>query len=85
MMIPIPRRGVYREVRGEAAARGTPGIEDLVITAKPGQELVPLPEGAAYLGFLFARAQTSDAVESALRQAHACLRFDVDVSLSVVG
>ena len=77
MMIPIPAGGVLGEVRGVAAARAVPLVEDVQITAKPGEVLVPLPEGAAYLGFVFARGETPAAVEGALRDAHARLSFDV--------
>jgi biotin carboxylase len=77
MMIPIPTGGVLGEVRGVARARAVPLVEDVQITAKPGQVLVPLPEGAAYLGFLFARGEEPSAVEAALRHAHAELAFDV--------
>jgi biotin carboxylase len=70
MMIPIPRGGVLEAVRGQEAAAAVPGIEAVTITAHPGQELVPLPEGAQYPGFIFARADTPDAVEAALREAH---------------
>jgi biotin carboxylase len=84
MMIPIPRSGVLRGVTGVERARRTPGIEDVVITAKEGQELLALPEGSSYLGFLFARAGAPAAVESALRDAHAALEFDLIGSLPVV-
>ena len=77
MMIPIPRGGVLGEVRGVEAARALPLVEDVQVTARAGEVLVPLPEGAAYLGFLFARGDTPAAVEAALRDAHACLQFDV--------
>jgi biotin carboxylase len=82
MMIPIPRGGVLKAVHGEEAARAVPLVEDVVISAKPGQVLVPLPEGNAYLGFLFARGETPDAVEAALRRSHAALRFDVAATLT---
>jgi hypothetical protein len=39
--------------------------------------LVPLPEGASYLGFIFARGVSPAGVEAALRAAHRALRFDV--------
>jgi len=78
MMIPIPRGGRLVAVRGREAAEAIPGIEEVAITAHLGQELVPLPEGAQYLGFIFARAETPDAVEQALRQAHARLAFDIE-------
>jgi hypothetical protein len=42
-----------------------------------GQEVIPLPEGWQYLGFIFARAETPAAVETALREAHSRLRFDI--------
>jgi hypothetical protein len=78
MMIPIPRRGIYRGVEGVDAARAVPRVDDVQITAKADQLLLPLPEGASYLGFIFARAAAADAVERALRAAHARLRFAVD-------
>ena len=75
MMIPVPGAGVLREVRGVDAARRVPLVEEVVITAHPGQELVPWPEGARYPGFIFARGETPDAVEAALRAAHQRLQF----------
>jgi biotin carboxylase len=84
MMIPIPAAGVYRGVDGVEDARAVDGIEDVVITAKEGQKMLPLPEGASYLGFLFARAGTPAAVDRSLRQAHASLRFHFAGVLPVV-
>jgi biotin carboxylase len=77
MMIPIPRAGHLRAVRGKEAAEAVPGVEEVAITAHLGQELVPLPEGWQYLGFIFARAETPEAVERALRAAHARLSFEI--------
>jgi formate-dependent phosphoribosylglycinamide formyltransferase (GAR transformylase) len=77
MMIPIPRRGVFRGVSGLDAARAVNGVEDVIIAAKPDQMLIPLPEGASYLGFIFARAAEVRTVESALRVAHSRLAFTV--------
>jgi biotin carboxylase len=84
MMIPIPREGIYEDVDGLADARVVPGIADIVITAKPAQKLVPLPEGSSYLGFIFARGASADHVESALRSAHALLEFRIGTALPVV-
>jgi len=78
MMIPTPRAGVLKEVQGLDAAKATRHIEDVVISAHVGQELIPLPEGWQYLGFIFARASTPADVEDALRVAHSRLRFVVD-------
>src|SRR5262249_4449802 len=77
MMIPIPRRGIYRGVDGVDAARAVQHIEDVRITARPDQLLVPLPEGASYLGFIFARGSRPADVERALRDAHTRLSFHV--------
>ncbi|MBI3469058.1 MAG: carboxylate--amine ligase, partial [Planctomycetes bacterium] len=62
---------------GLAEARTVPGIEQVTISARLGQELLPLPEGSLYLGFIFARGRTPELVEAALRQSHAQLRFDI--------
>jgi biotin carboxylase len=71
LMLPIRRGGVLEEVRGVEAAKALPLIEDVAITAHLREELVALPEGASYLGFAFARGETPEAVEAALRAAGA--------------
>ncbi|MBI3636771.1 MAG: ATP-grasp domain-containing protein [Candidatus Rokubacteria bacterium] len=78
MMIPIPRAGRLRGVDGQAAAAAVPGVDAVTITMHVGQDVVPLPEGWQYLGFIFARADTPDEAEKALRAAHAHLRFDLE-------
>jgi len=84
MMIPIPHAGVYRGVVGLEEARRVPGVEDIVITAKEGQQMLPLPEGSTYLGFLFFRGPTADEVEKGLREAHQRLQFLLPAALPVV-
>jgi biotin carboxylase len=81
MMIPIPKGGMYESVDGVDRALTVPGIEDLIMTAKPGQRLVPLPEGSSYLGFIFGRGESPGEVEAALRRAHQELRFQIDTAL----
>jgi len=75
MMIPIPRAGILEEVQGLDEARAVPLIEDVTISMHKGQEVVPLPEGSRYLGFIFSRADTPALAEGALREAHRHLRF----------
>jgi len=75
MMIPIPRGGVLEEVRGLDVARAVPLIEDVTISLHKGQEVVPLPEGSRYLGFIFSRAAGPAEAEAALREAHRHLQF----------
>jgi biotin carboxylase len=77
MMLPIPRRGVLHEVGGQDAARAVPGIAGLEISIARGRQVEPLPEGDRYLGFLFARGETPDQVEQALRTAHGKLTVDI--------
>jgi biotin carboxylase len=77
MMLPIPRAGVLRGVDGQEAARAVPGVTGLEITVPRGRRVLPLPEGDRYLGFLFARGDTPDAVERSLRTAHAALEIDI--------
>ena len=75
MMIPVPKMGILGEVRGRKKARNVNGIEEVNITIPIGEEIVPLPEGDKYLGFIFARAETPEAVEATLREAHRFLEF----------
>jgi hypothetical protein len=84
MMIPIPRRGTLRGVGGLDAAKEVPQVTDVRVTAKIDQLLVPLPEGASYLGFIFARAPGPADVERALREAHGRLTFRIDPELLVL-
>jgi len=77
MMIPIPGAGMLKAVHGLEAATAVPLITGVEITAKLHHPLIPLPEGASYLGFIFARGDTPMAVEEAIRNAHRCLRFDI--------
>lgn len=75
MMIPIPGAGILEQVRGKDEAARVPGVEEVAITAHRGRRLVPLPEASSYLGFIFARAETPEEVECALRAAHRRLEF----------
>ena len=84
MMIPIPASGIYAGASGVEQAQQTPGVSEVIITAKPGQRMLKLPEGASYLGFIFARAETAETVERSLREAHNRLTFDIAAELPVL-
>jgi formate-dependent phosphoribosylglycinamide formyltransferase (GAR transformylase) len=84
MMIPIPKRGIFRGVDGVDEARRVDGVEEILITAKPDVLLVPLPEGRSYLGFIFARGDEPQTVDRAIREAHATLRFAIEREVAVV-
>lgn len=78
MMLPVPKRGVLRYVRGTEASRRVPGIIDVAVTVPLGQRVQPLPEGDRYLGFIFARAKTPAAAEAALREAGGLLDVGIE-------
>jgi hypothetical protein len=84
MMIPIPQAGFYQETHGVAEAQEITGVEEVIITAKPSQKLVPLPEGSSYLGFIFARGQSPEFVEDVLRRAHEKLQFVITPELPII-
>ncbi|MGH9448725.1 MAG: ATP-grasp domain-containing protein, partial [Terriglobia bacterium] len=84
MMIPVVQDGVYEGVEGLNEALATPGVEDIIITAKRAQRLVAWPEGCSYPGFIFARGPSPEFVESAIRDAHRKLRFRISPALPVV-
>ena len=77
MMIPIPAGGMLQAVDGIEAARATPGITGIEITAAIGQLIAPPPEGASYLGFIFSRGDAPADVEAALRAAHSKLSIHI--------
>ena len=80
LMVPVPRAGRLRAVRGVETGRSVEGVTDVVVSIGAGQEVAPLPEGDRYLGFVFARAATADDVEVVLRRAWECLEVDVTAS-----
>jgi len=90
MMIPIKQGGILRRVEGLSAASRTPCIDNISINVREGHELIPLPEGNQYAGYIFASAGDPCADDSgdnksgnkkynqvlmALREAHAKLNF----------
>ena len=83
MMIPVPSSGVLEKVEGEEQARATAGIEDLQVTARLHDAIAAWPEGASYLGFLFAHGKTAAEVENSLRAAHGVLKFEITEPLPV--
>ena len=83
LMLPIPKRGLLRSVRGIDRAEKLPGIESVTITAPLDHDVVPLPEGSSYLGFVFARGDEPAAVERALRAAQAELEVDIRPNLAL--
>lgn len=84
MMIPIPSAGILKAVHGVEEAQQVPLITGIEISAKLNYPLIPLPEGASYLGFIFARGETPAEVEAAIRRAHSLLRFEIRREIPVL-
>lgn len=83
MMIPIKQGGILRRVEGLPAAKKVAHIEKVDIIIRQGNELIPLPEGNQYPGYIFARAQTPDEVIYALRKSYENLNFVVAPILKI--
>lgn len=77
MMIPIQQAGLLKRTEGILAAQKVKNIDSIVINIPTGHELVPLPEGNQYLGYIFATAPTNDKVIAAIKAAHDLLTFVV--------
>jgi biotin carboxylase len=83
MMIPVPRSGIFDGVEGIEEAEKISGIDEIRITARLHDYVAAWPEGASYLGFIFAHAQTPAEAEAALRAGHAKLNFRFSPRLPV--
>jgi biotin carboxylase len=77
MMLPIRSAGILDRVSGQDRARAVDGVVGLEISIPLGREVVPLPDGDRYLGFIFARGETAEAVETALRRAESHLDVEL--------
>ncbi len=75
MMIPIKEKGLLKRVEGLLKANKIKHINKIDIIIREGHELIPLPEGNQYLGYIFASAETSEQVTTAIREAYALLSF----------
>ena len=75
LMIPITNSGLLKRVEGLTDAMQVKYIKDIEIHIREGYELVPLPEGSSYLGFIFAQAPSYKETFHALKSAYQKLQF----------
>jgi len=75
LMIPVKKPGILKRIEGLTAAMQVEFVKDIEIHIHEGYELVPLPEGSSYLGFIFAQAPTYKQTFDALKKAHQMLNF----------
>jgi len=83
MMVPVPASGILEEVTGIDESKRVRHITDVQITARLHDEILAWPEGSSYLGFIFAKSESPAAAESALREAHSKLHFQIRSTLPV--
>jgi len=75
LMIPITGSGLLKRVEGLTEAMQVEFIKDVEIHIREGYELVPLPEGSSYLGFIFAQAPSYKETYDALKASYQKLQF----------
>jgi biotin carboxylase len=78
LMIPIPKPGTFTGINGLDRVHDLEHISAIDITATPGSQVQPPPEGDRYLGFIFAKGPDREAVETTLRQARDLVRVLVE-------
>ena len=78
MMIPIPKSGILKEVRGKEKCLQIEGIEEIEVTIPLGEKVVQLPEGDRYLGFIFAISDEPSNTIKILKEAHGKLNFKIE-------
>ena len=83
LMIPITEKGILKRVEGQLQAQQIPFISQIEIHIQPGYELIPLPEGASYLGFIFSKSESYKNTYQSLQQAYKKLRFITSKSWSI--
>ena len=78
LMLYAPTKGTLVGIHGLDEAARIAGITGMDVTAHPGRSVAPPPEGADYIGFVFAHDLSRDRVESALIEAANAIQVAVD-------
>ena len=78
LMLPIPAAGTLTSVDRLDAALAVEGIDGIEITVPVGRDVLPLPDGDRYLGFVFASGATPEAVDKSLQEAAATIDITID-------
>lgn len=85
MMIPIKQKGLLKRVEGLSLANKVKHIDSIDIIINQGHELIPLPEGNQYLGYIFSSADTSEKATEAIRMAYDILTFITSPIFKITG
>ncbi len=84
LMIPVPANGILRRVEGVIQAQSVENILEVRLDVRSGDRLIQWPEGGKYPGYIFAKAQDPESVESSLRSAFSHLKFVCTPDLPVI-
>lgn len=76
-MMPVPKMGKLRTIRGADDARAVKWITGVDLTYSANMEVRPIPYDAKYLGFIFAKAPSPRLVTRALEEAFGKLEMDI--------
>lgn len=80
LMLPIPRSGRLRAVRGLDEAAALPHVDGVELALPIGERIEAPPDGDRYLGFAFASATDPATVEAALRAVLDTVEVDIEPS-----
>ena len=78
LMVPTPHSGTLSAIANQEETRQIEGITGMDFTITPGGRITAPPDGERYLGFVYARSETPEQVESALRKAMATLEVQLE-------
>ncbi len=84
LMVPVPASGVVRAIAGVEQARAIAGVDAVSMSVGPGAIVRAAPDGASYLGFVFAHADEPETVADILRAVARHLRVTVQPLLPVL-
>ncbi len=73
-MISAPKKGIIKVIEGLDEARQVESVTSIEITAFPGSEVAPVPDGNRYIGFIFARNNSRTELIDALHRAASMIR-----------
>lgn len=76
-MVPVPRKGRLKEIRGIDRARAVKWVTGVDMTYTADTDVLPIPYDAKYLGFIFAKAPTARTVVRSLEEAVRRLEMEI--------
>lgn len=77
-VLSAPEPGKLTGIEGLAAARGVPGVADIILAVQPGEQVVPYTRAGAKLGYVLASGAGPDRVEATFAEVDRTLRFTIE-------